>query len=153
MTAATATVPHRVSPIHLKATPQTPQTPQPQSRDCKTLNLKQPHKPYNCDPEIPRPATQSNHRPYTYNPEISSPLNPKTPKPCNAFSSSQLWSSHQETSLLSLSASANVCSVRWHPTDAHLLAVGTAAHVVQLFDLRRPSTPLLVFQVRACVHV
>jgi WD40 repeat protein len=35
-----------------------------------------------------------------------------------------------------------VCSVRYHPTTPHLLAVGSAKHAVLLYDLRAPATPL-----------
>ena len=55
----------------------------------------------------------------------------------------KLWSLQSQKSLSTLDIKANVCSVRFSPTDSNLIAVGAADRRVFLFDLRKPSTPLL----------
>lgn len=41
---------------------------------------------------------------------------------------------------------ANVCSVKFHPTSAHLLAIGSADHKIHCYDLRQPNSPLSTLQ-------
>lgn len=41
---------------------------------------------------------------------------------------------------------ANVCSVRFHPTAPHLLAIGSANHKIHCYDLRQLNNPLLTLQ-------
>ena len=51
---------------------------------------------------------------------------------------------------MALELRGNVCAVEWHPTDPHLLAVGSALHCALVYDTRRPAAPLhtlLVSQV------
>lgn len=55
----------------------------------------------------------------------------------------KLWSLQSQKSQSTLDIKANVCSVRFSPTDSNLIAVGSADRRVFLFDLRKPSTPLL----------
>lgn len=41
---------------------------------------------------------------------------------------------------------ANVCSVKFHPMSAHLLAIGSADHKIHCYDLRQSSSPLITLQ-------
>jgi WD40 repeat protein len=54
----------------------------------------------------------------------------------------QVWEGGGCTPSLTLAVGVPVCSVRYHPTTPHLLAVGSAKHAVLLYDLRAPATPL-----------
>ena len=54
-----------------------------------------------------------------------------------------MWSIHAATAAMSLDLKANVCSVRYNPWDSNVLAVGSAAHSVLLYDLRAPRHALL----------
>jgi E3 ubiquitin-protein ligase RFWD2 len=56
---------------------------------------------------------------------------------------------------LDLDLRANVCCVRYDPTCAHTLAVGSADHGVHLYDARAPRAPLHVFagHAKAVSHV
>lgn len=49
----------------------------------------------------------------------------------------QLWSPRDQTPLATIDTRANACSVRFCPWDPYLVAVGSAAHSVLLYDLRR----------------
>lgn len=57
----------------------------------------------------------------------------------------KLWSTRAQASVAQLDLRANVCAVKWRPGSSHQLAVGSADHVVYLYDLRRPATPLASF--------
>lgn len=54
----------------------------------------------------------------------------------------KLWNQKHQKSILTIDLKANVCSVRFSPTDSNLVAVGAADHRVLLFDLRKPSIPI-----------
>ena len=53
---------------------------------------------------------------------------------------------NESSSVMSLAVKANVCSVRYSHTQPHLLAVGSAAHKVVMYDLRQPRQPLTQMQ-------
>lgn len=55
----------------------------------------------------------------------------------------KLWTLQSARSQSTIDIKANVCSVRFCSTDSNLIAVGAADRKVFLFDLRKPSTPLL----------
>lgn len=55
----------------------------------------------------------------------------------------KLWSQKSQKSLLTLDIRSNVCSARFSPIDSNVIAVGAADHRVFLFDLRKPSIPIL----------
>lgn len=57
----------------------------------------------------------------------------------------KLWSTRAQASVAQLDLRANVCAVKWRPGSSHQLAVGSADHIVYLYDLRRPATPLASF--------
>lgn len=58
----------------------------------------------------------------------------------------KIWSMNQEHSVHSISAAANVCCVKFSPSDAFKLVYGSADHSVHLHDLRKLKTPLKVFK-------
>lgn len=55
----------------------------------------------------------------------------------------KLWTQKYQKSLLTIDIKSNVCSVRFSPNDSNLFAVGGADHRIFLFDLRKPSVPIL----------
>jgi E3 ubiquitin-protein ligase RFWD2 len=66
----------------------------------------------------------------------------KTPDPC---SHAQAWSTKQAAPTTSIELRANVCCVKYNPDTAHEIAVGSADHNVHLYDLRKSSAPVHVF--------
>eukprot|EP00842_Homolaphlyctis_polyrhiza_P002575 jgi/Hompol1/3318/HPOL_006465-RA len=58
----------------------------------------------------------------------------------------KLWSVNQPCSIATIETKANVCSVRFHPTQSHHLAFGSADHHLHYYDLRNISVPLHVFK-------
>ncbi|GIL89069.1 hypothetical protein Vretimale_16212 [Volvox reticuliferus] len=54
----------------------------------------------------------------------------------------KIWSTRQAHSCMVLELRGNVCSVEWHPTHPHLLAVGSALHCAAVYDIRQPAVPL-----------
>ncbi|KAL5484611.1 hypothetical protein EMCRGX_G021140 [Ephydatia muelleri] len=58
----------------------------------------------------------------------------------------KLWSSNRPQSCYSLPAKANVCCVRFHPTNRYNIAYGSADHIVHYMDLRKPSEPVAEFK-------
>ncbi len=50
---------------------------------------------------------------------------------------SQVWDVREGRPCCTVDTRANVCSVRYNPWDAHFVAVGSAAHAVLVYDLRR----------------
>lgn len=54
----------------------------------------------------------------------------------------KVWSESSKRSVLNINIRANVCSVRFHPTNANIIAASAADHRVFLFDLRKSSRPL-----------
>ena len=74
--------------------------------------------------------------------------------PCRLASGSddgtvRVWSTRANRSMLVLANRANVCSVRFSPTNANMLAFGCADHHVYVHDLRNPSKPLSVLRGHA----
>ena len=57
----------------------------------------------------------------------------------------KLWSTRAQASVAQLDLKANVCAVKWRPGSAHQLAIGSADHIVYLYDLRKPAAPLASF--------
>lgn len=58
----------------------------------------------------------------------------------------RVFSTTTKESVCVLNNRANVCSVKFHPTSAHLLAIGSADHKVHCYDLRQPNAPLATLQ-------
>ncbi|KAJ2997724.1 coatomer subunit alpha [Globomyces sp. JEL0801] len=58
----------------------------------------------------------------------------------------KLWSINQKSSTGTIETKANVCSVKFHPTNPNELAYGSADHHIHYHDLRNMSTPLMVFK-------
>ncbi|OMH81620.1 E3 ubiquitin-protein ligase COP1 [Zancudomyces culisetae] len=54
----------------------------------------------------------------------------------------KVWSTTSRSSVLTLEGKANVCSVRFSPSDSNLLAFGSADHNIHCYDLRQPKNPL-----------
>ncbi|XP_006815329.1 E3 ubiquitin-protein ligase COP1-like [Saccoglossus kowalevskii] len=58
----------------------------------------------------------------------------------------KLWSTNMEHSVTCLEAKANVCCVKFNPTQMYLLAFGSADHCVHYYDLRYTRQALQVFK-------
>jgi E3 ubiquitin-protein ligase RFWD2 len=58
----------------------------------------------------------------------------------------KLWSTNQRYSVGTIETKANVCSVKFHPTNGNHIAFGSADHHVHYYDLRMMDTPLKVYQ-------
>lgn len=58
----------------------------------------------------------------------------------------KLWSLKSKKSICTIDGKANICSVRFHPENGHLLAFGSADHNIHLYDLRYCSKPLDVLR-------
>lgn len=58
----------------------------------------------------------------------------------------RIFSTTTKEGVCTLQNRANVCSVKFHPTSAHMLAIGSADHRIHVYDLRQPSTPLMTLQ-------
>lgn len=58
----------------------------------------------------------------------------------------KLWSTTQRYSTCTIETKANVCSVKFHPTNSYHIAFGSADHHVHYYDLRKHTEPLHVFQ-------
>jgi hypothetical protein len=58
----------------------------------------------------------------------------------------RIFSTTTKEGVCTLQNRANVCSVKFHPTSAHILAIGSADHRIHTYDLRQPSTPLMTLQ-------
>lgn len=54
----------------------------------------------------------------------------------------KVWAEGKKSSVLDINVRANVCSVRFHPTDSNIIAASAADHRVFLFDLRKTNRPL-----------
>lgn len=73
----------------------------------------------------------------------TSPLDPQKLVSGSDDCKVKLWSQSSQKSILTIDIKVNVCSVRFSPKDSNLIAVGAADHRVFLFDVRKPSIPLL----------
>ena len=58
----------------------------------------------------------------------------------------KLWSTTQKHSVATIDSKANVCSVKFHPTNGHEIAFGSADHHVHYYDLRKPTEPVHIFK-------
>jgi len=58
----------------------------------------------------------------------------------------RVYSTTTKESICTLQNRANVCSVKFHPSNAHILAIGSADHRLMCYDLRQPNTPMLSLQ-------
>mmetsp|Transcript_12120 Transcript_12120/g.34092 ORF Transcript_12120/g.34092 Transcript_12120/m.34092 type:complete len:599 (-) Transcript_12120:191-1987(-) len=58
----------------------------------------------------------------------------------------KIWSTNQNGAVLQLDLRVNVCSVCYSTSSANTIAVGSADHLVRLFDLRNPATPVNTLQ-------
>lgn len=58
----------------------------------------------------------------------------------------QVYSTSTKTATCAIQNRANVCSVKFHPETAHLLAIGSADHNIHCYDLRQPSKPLMTLR-------
>lgn len=57
----------------------------------------------------------------------------------------QVWSTNAAASVAQIDMKANVCCVKYSPTNPQQLAIGSADHNVHLYDLRMTGAPLRVF--------
>ena len=55
----------------------------------------------------------------------------------------KVYSTKQNRSVLTVETAANVCSVQYHPTNFHYIAVGCSDHQAYVYDLRRVSEPVV----------
>ncbi len=58
----------------------------------------------------------------------------------------KLWSANMDSSITTLTSSANICSVKFNPASLYHLAYGSADHRVYYYDLRNTRSPLTVFK-------
>lgn len=58
----------------------------------------------------------------------------------------KVWSLSERKSVMTLEQKGNVCCAKFSPTEAHLLAVGTADHDITLYDLRYTSEPVSTYE-------
>jgi E3 ubiquitin-protein ligase RFWD2 len=58
----------------------------------------------------------------------------------------RVYSTTTKESICTLQNRANVCSVKFHPSNANILAIGSADHRLMCYDLRQPNTPMISLQ-------
>ena len=58
----------------------------------------------------------------------------------------KVWSTSRAEPVLSLALGYNVTCAQFSPDDGNVIAVGTAGHTVQVFDIRSTATPLATLQ-------
>lgn len=58
----------------------------------------------------------------------------------------KLWCTNQQRSVATLAAKANVCCVKFNPSQLHHLAFGSADHSVHYYDLRHTKSAISVFK-------
>jgi E3 ubiquitin-protein ligase RFWD2 len=85
------------------------------------------------------------HEKRTWSVDFSS-LNPTLIASGGDDSKVKLWSTNQRYSIGTIDTKANVCSVRYHPTNGNHLAFGSADHHIHYYDLRMMDSPLRVYQ-------
>lgn len=54
----------------------------------------------------------------------------------------KIYTTKQNRSVMSLETFANVCSVQYHPSSFHNIALGCADHNAYVYDLRKPVSPV-----------
>eukprot|EP00163_Fabomonas_tropica_P022596 TRINITY_DN3938_c0_g1_i1.p1 TRINITY_DN3938_c0_g1~~TRINITY_DN3938_c0_g1_i1.p1 ORF type:complete len:671 (+),score=175.73 TRINITY_DN3938_c0_g1_i1:436-2448(+) len=57
----------------------------------------------------------------------------------------KIWTTTQATSALTIDSKANICCVKFNPSDAYHVAFGSADHNIHYYDLRQPLKPLRVY--------
>ena len=57
----------------------------------------------------------------------------------------KLWSTTLKYSTHTIESKANVCSVKFHPTNSNFLVFGSADHHVHYYDLRKLDQPVQIF--------
>ena len=55
----------------------------------------------------------------------------------------KIYSTKQNRSVLTVETVANVCSVQYHPTNFHYIAVGCSDHQAYVYDLRQANQPVV----------
>ena len=55
----------------------------------------------------------------------------------------KIYSTKQNRSVLTVETMANVCSVQYHPTNFHYIAIGCSDHQAYVYDLRNPNEPVV----------
>ncbi|KAL1924522.1 uncharacterized protein VTP21DRAFT_4176 [Calcarisporiella thermophila] len=58
----------------------------------------------------------------------------------------KIWSTNQKHSVLTVESKANICCVKFNPSNNYNLAFGSADHNIHYYDLRQPREPLNVFK-------
>eukprot|EP01134_Creolimax_fragrantissima_P007757 CFRG7757T1 len=74
------------------------------------------------------------------------PANPQLLASGSDDSKVKIWSANRAQSIKTIQSSANVCCVRFSPSEAHYLAFGSADHHIHYYDLRAPQQPLHVLK-------
>ena len=57
----------------------------------------------------------------------------------------KVWSTKSPSAIAQCDVRANVCAVKWHPTQPHTVAIGAADHKVYIFDMRKYDTAMASF--------
>ena len=57
----------------------------------------------------------------------------------------KVWSTKSPSAIAQFDLKSNVCTVKWHPTSAHEIAIGAADHSVYVYDLRKYDACLRTF--------
>ena len=57
----------------------------------------------------------------------------------------KVWSTRSPSAIAQCDVKANVCAVKWHPTQPHTVAIGAADHNVYVYDMRKYDTCLNSF--------
>ena len=58
----------------------------------------------------------------------------------------KVWSTNSPSAIAQCDVRANVCAVKWHPTEPHTVAIGAADHNVYIFDMRKYDTAMASFK-------
>jgi E3 ubiquitin-protein ligase RFWD2 len=57
----------------------------------------------------------------------------------------KVWSTRSPSAISQFDVKANVCAVKWHPTQPHTVAIGAADHNVYIYDMRKYDTSMSSF--------
>ena len=58
----------------------------------------------------------------------------------------KVWSTRSPSAIAQCDVKANVCAVKWHPTQPHTVAIGAADHTVYIFDMRKYDSCMASFR-------
>ena len=58
----------------------------------------------------------------------------------------KVWSTKSPSAIAQCDVRANVCAVKWHPTQPHTVAIGAADHSVYIFDMRKYDKAMASFR-------